>query len=46
MKAFTLDRYGREVTLRAGDMPDPEVREDDVLVEIHSASVNVLDAKI
>ena len=46
MKAFTLDRYGSKVTLRAGDVPDPEVREDDVLVEIHAASVNVLDAKI
>lgn len=46
MKAFILDRYGSKVTLRAGDVPDPEVREDDVLVEIHAAGVNVLDAKI
>jgi NADPH:quinone reductase-like Zn-dependent oxidoreductase len=46
MKAFILDRYRSKVTLRAGDVPDPEVREDDVLVEIHAAGVNVLDAKI
>src|SRR5436853_3837377 len=27
-------------------MPDPELREDDVLVQIHAAGVNLLDAKI
>ena len=27
-------------------MPGPEVRENDVLVEIHAASVNLLDSKI
>jgi NADPH:quinone reductase-like Zn-dependent oxidoreductase len=46
MKAFVLDRYGKTVGLRLGDMPEPEVREDDVLVEVHAASVNVLDSKI
>ena len=45
MKAFILDRYGSK-DLRAGEMPDPEVRDDDVLVEVHAASVNLLDAKI
>lgn len=46
MKAFILDRYGKTVGLRMGEMPEPEVREDDVLVEVHAASVNVLDSKI
>ena len=32
--------------MRAGEMPDPEVRDDDVLVEIHAAGVNQLDTKI
>ncbi len=32
--------------MRAGEMPDPELREDDVLVQIHAAGVNLLDAKI
>jgi alcohol dehydrogenase len=27
-------------------MPDPQLRDDDVLVEIHAASINPLDAKI
>src|SRR5687768_3577418 len=46
MKAFILDRYGKTARLRMGDMPEPEVREDDVLVEVHAAGVNVLDSKI
>ncbi len=46
MKAFIVDRYGSGDNLRAGDMPEPEVREHDVLVEIHTAGVNALDSKI
>ncbi len=46
MKAFILDRYGSADRVRAGDMPDPELREDDVLVQIHAAGVNLLDSKI
>jgi NADPH:quinone reductase-like Zn-dependent oxidoreductase len=46
MRAFILDRYGSTEALRAGDMPEPEVREDDVLVQVHAAGVNVLDSKI
>ncbi|MFD8492257.1 NADP-dependent oxidoreductase [Amycolatopsis sp. NPDC059657] len=47
MRAFTVDRYGKTGNdLRAADVPEPEVRENDVLVQIHAAGVNVLDAKI
>jgi len=46
MRAFILDRYGSADRVRAGDMPDPEPREDDVLVQIHAAGVNLLDSKI
>jgi NADPH:quinone reductase-like Zn-dependent oxidoreductase len=46
MKAFILDRYGSADHMRAGDMSDPEPREDDVLVQIHAAGVNQLDSKI
>jgi NADPH:quinone reductase-like Zn-dependent oxidoreductase len=46
MKAFILDRYGSADGVRAGDMPDPELREDDVLVQVHAAGVNLLDSKI
>jgi NADPH:quinone reductase-like Zn-dependent oxidoreductase len=46
MKAFIVDRYGSNDGVRFGEMPDPELRDDDVLVQIHAASVNPLDFKI
>jgi NADPH:quinone reductase-like Zn-dependent oxidoreductase len=46
MKAFILDRYGSADRVRARDLPDPEVREDDVLVQVRAAGVNQLDSKI
>lgn len=46
MKAFILDRYGSKVALRAGEMADPVTGEDDVLVQVHAAGVNLLDSKI
>lgn len=46
MKAFIVDRYGKKGSLRMGEMPEPPLREDDVLVQVHAASVNPLDSKI
>lgn len=46
MKAFIVERYGRATGLRAAEVPEPELRDDDILVEIHAASVNLLDSKI
>jgi NADPH:quinone reductase-like Zn-dependent oxidoreductase len=46
MKAFVVDRYGKKDGVRIGEMPDPEVRENDVLVQVHAAAVNLLDSKI
>src|SRR6185295_5168742 len=46
MKAFVVDRYRKQAPLRLADMPTPEPREDEVLVEVHAAGVNLLDAKI
>ncbi|MFC7672540.1 NADP-dependent oxidoreductase [Mycolicibacterium sp. GCM10028919] len=46
MKTFTLDRYAKKSALRAADMPEPVVGDDDVLVEVHAAGVNQLDVKI
>ncbi len=45
MKAFVVERYGDADTLRAGDMPDPQMGDGDVLVRIRAASVNPLDLK-
>jgi NADPH:quinone reductase-like Zn-dependent oxidoreductase len=46
MQAFIVDRYGTTGGLRLVDLPEPKLQDDDVLVKIHAAGVNVLDAKI
>lgn len=46
MKAFLIDRYGKKETGRIGDAPQPSLRDDDVLIRVHAASVNALDTKI
>ncbi|GAB3359142.1 NADP-dependent oxidoreductase [Lysobacter tyrosinilyticus] len=46
MKAFIVDRYNKNDALRLGEMPEPQVRDHDVLVAIDAASLNPLDAKI
>ncbi|GGX97083.1 zinc-binding dehydrogenase [Massilia dura] len=46
MKAFIIERYGKKEIGRIADMPEPVLEEDDVLVDIHAAAVNVLDLKI
>lgn len=46
MKAFIVDRYGKDAVLRAGEWPEPEVGARDVLVRVAAAGVNPLDAKI
>jgi alcohol dehydrogenase len=46
MKAFTIDRYKSKDGGRIVDMPQPAVGDNDVLVQIHAAGVNLLDAKI
>jgi NADPH:quinone reductase-like Zn-dependent oxidoreductase len=46
MKAFVLDRYGKTASLRLAETPEPELREDEVLVDVCAAGINVLDSKI
>lgn len=46
MKAFVLERYGKKRALRLAEMPRPALRDDEVLVEVHAAGVNLLDSKI
>lgn len=45
MKAYLLDRYKQDA-LRLGDIPTPEVGDDDLLIEVHAAGLNLLDSKI
>jgi NADPH:quinone reductase-like Zn-dependent oxidoreductase len=46
MKAFALTRYGKTNSVAAVERAQPEVGDDDVLVQIHAASINPLDLKI
>lgn len=46
MKAFVVDKYQKKGALRLAEMPEPELRDNDVLVEIHAAGVNLLDSKL
>lgn len=46
MKAFTISRYSKSDALELTHVPDPVVEDNDVLVQIHAASVNLLDSKI
>ena len=45
MKAFILDKF-KNSALRFGEMPEPALRDDDLLVAIHAAGLNLLDSKI
>ena len=46
MKAFSINQYGNNDVVQASEMPEPELHEDDVQVQIHAAGVNQLDSKI
>ena len=46
MKAFVLQRYGKKRALQSTEVPNPVLGDDEVLVEVHAAGVNLLDAKI
>jgi NADPH:quinone reductase-like Zn-dependent oxidoreductase len=46
MKALFIDRYGKNSGARIGERPEPELRDNDVLVQVHAAGLNPLDSKI
>jgi NADPH:quinone reductase-like Zn-dependent oxidoreductase len=46
MKAFLVDKYKKKGALRLADVPEPELRDDDVLIQIHATAVNLLDSKV
>jgi NADPH:quinone reductase-like Zn-dependent oxidoreductase len=46
MKGFVAEKYQKKGALRLADLPEPEVRGDDVLVRVHATAVNLLDSKI
>ncbi len=46
MKAFVVNQYGKKRALELANLPTPALRDDEVLVQVHAAGVNLLDAKI
>ena len=46
MKAFALKRYGKGRPLELEEMSSPDLRDDEALVQVHAAGVNLLDSKI
>ena len=46
MKALTLNGYDGIKSLALADLPDPELRPNDVLIDVRAASVNPVDGKI
>src|SRR4051812_3217833 len=46
MKAFTINKYSKEDALLLVELPEPALQENEILVQIHAAAVNQLDAKI
>ncbi len=46
MKTFTINRYSKEDKLQLVELPEPTVKENDVLVQIHATSINKLDVKL
>jgi NADPH:quinone reductase-like Zn-dependent oxidoreductase len=46
LKAFVVDKYKKKGALRLANVPDPELHDNDVLVRIQAAAVNLLDSKV
>lgn len=46
MKAFVINKYSKKGDLQLANVTIPELKENDVLVEIHASGLNVLDSKI
>ena len=46
MRAFVVDKYMKNGPLRLVNLPEPEVQDNDVLVQVHAAGVNLIDSKI
>jgi len=46
MRAFLVKSYGKKEKLLLAEIAEPVVTKKDVLIQVHSAGVNVLDSKI
>lgn len=46
MRGYVVERCGKGASLQLKQLPDPVCGPDDILVEIHAASLNPLDGEI
>ncbi|GKT20750.1 NADP-dependent oxidoreductase [Acidovorax sp. SUPP3334] len=46
MKAFLVERYSKKEKLSLREIPEPDIQDDEVLVQVHAAAVNPLDSKV
>jgi NADPH:quinone reductase-like Zn-dependent oxidoreductase len=46
MRAFIINRYAKNGKLELAQVAEPILKENDVLVKVHAAGVNLLDSKI
>jgi NADPH:quinone reductase-like Zn-dependent oxidoreductase len=46
MKAFVINKYGKNEKLHLTDVARPVTKDNEILVEIHAAGLNLLDSKI
>lgn len=46
MKALTFKRYGKSPEIGFADVPRPTLKDDELLVQVHAASVNPIDNMI
>jgi NADPH:quinone reductase-like Zn-dependent oxidoreductase len=46
LRAFVVDQYKKKGPLRLANVPEPALRDNDVLVRIQAAAVNLLDSKV
>lgn len=46
MKAYVVKNYGKKEKLHLTEVAEPSIKENEVLVQIHSAGVNLLDSLI
>lgn len=45
MKAVYIEKYGSLDIIQQGEQPKPQLKSDEVMVQVHAASVNPLDLK-
>jgi alcohol dehydrogenase len=46
MKAFIVKRYSKKDKLQLTETAEPTVKENDILVQVYAAGVNLIDSKV